>query len=41
MIPDPHEDDHPELMLGKVLIFFLLLVVIGIISSWFLSGAEG
>jgi hypothetical protein len=38
MIPDPHEDDHPEVMLGMVIISAVLIIAIGIISYFLVEG---
>jgi hypothetical protein len=41
MIPDPHEDDHPEVMLGVVLITAFLITAIAVISYFLFTGSEG
>jgi hypothetical protein len=38
MIPDPHEDDHPEVMLGMALIAAILTSAILIIFISFVVG---
>jgi hypothetical protein len=41
MIPDPHEDDRPEVMLGMVIISAVLITAIAIISYFLVEGLKG
>jgi hypothetical protein len=41
MIHDPHEDDHPEVMLGVVIISAVLIVAIAVISYFLVEGLKG
>lgn len=41
MIPDPHQDDHPEKMLGVALISAMIIAILVFISYTFINSPCG